>query len=202
MRPRPGLPPLLSRLALAAALIVISAVLPACDGAAADKRDVTDSSSLFHFKIPATWQYMIEPSAISVYAADTLPEAGQPAEALAIVTHVSSATTDTPVAEALVAYAGYLSQTRGWTDVEIGVPADARVGGRMASAIDIAGTDGNSRAFRARYVWVRTNGREVLITAIAPPDVWGEYSDDLDTLLDEWYWHRAEDASADETATP
>ncbi|MDO8880997.1 MAG: hypothetical protein Q7W44_09425 [Coriobacteriia bacterium] len=202
MRPRPGLPSLLPRMALAAALIVALAALPACNGAAADKRDVTDSSSLFHFKIPATWQYMIEPSVVSVYAADTLPETGQPAEALAIVTHVSSATTDTPVAEALVAYAGYLSQTRGWTDVEIGEPADVLVGGRTASAIDIAGADGNGRAFRARYVWVRTNSREVLVTAIAPPGAWGEYSDDLDTLLDEWYWHRAEGTSADTTATP
>lgn len=201
MLPGPRLPLGNARLALVAALVVASAGLMACQ-ATETTRDVTDSASLFHFKIPASWQYRVEPGVLSVYADDTLPEPGQEIEALAIVTFVSGATTDTPVPEALVAYAEYWGDTRGWTDVEIGETSAQEVGGRTGSRVEIAGIDGSGRAFRASYVWVRTNNREVLVTAVAPPERWDAYAADLDTVLEQWFWHREEGTSADETATP
>ena len=107
-----------------------------------------------------------------------------------------------PVPEALVEYVAYWGETRGWTNVEAGEPVDATVGGRAASRVDITATDGNGRAFRAAYVWVRTNNREVLITAVTPPENWDTYAADLDAVLTDWFWHRPEGTSAEETTTP
>ena len=57
--------------------------------------------------------------------------------------------------------------------------------------------NGNNRLFRAAYVWVRTNDREVLVTGVTPQDTWDAYEADFDGVLAEWYWHRPEGAPAD-----
>ena len=193
---------LLSRIVLATiSLALLIVALVGC-GTAEEKRDVADSSGLFHFKVPAEWQFQVTSGTTSVYAAEALPEGGAEADALAIVAMVSDTTTETPVPEALVEYVAYWGETRGWTNVEAGEPVDATVGGRAASRVDITATDGNGRAFRAAYIWVRTNNREVLITAVTPPENWDTYAADLDAVLTDWFWHRPEGTSAEETTTP
>ena len=185
-----------ARLVAALAAIVLAVGASAC-GAAQEPRDVADSTSLFHFKIPAEWQYRVEPSLITVYAAEALPAEGEDPDALTIVTYVSSSTTDTPVPDALTDYVTFYGDQRSWTDVEVTEPTEIVVGGRAAWRVDITGTDGNNRLFRAAYVWVRTNDREVLVTGVTPQDTWDAYEADFDGVLAEWYWHRPEGAPAD-----
>jgi hypothetical protein len=158
---------------------------------------VADSTSLFHFKIPAEWQYRVESSLITVYAAEELPAEGEDPQALTIVTYVSSSTTDTPVPEALTDYVAFYGDQRSWTDVEVTEPTEIVVGDRAAWRVDISGTDGSGRPFRAAYVWIRTNDREVLVTGVTPQDTWDAYEADFEGVLAEWYWHRPEGAPAD-----
>jgi hypothetical protein len=192
------------RLSVAAAIAVallMAFALTACGGAE-EKRDVNDYTSLFHVKVPAEWQTTVEPGVTSIYANDELPSAENDPGALAVVVFVSESTTDVPVPEALTGYTEYWGESRGWTEVVMSNPYDVTVGSRPATRVDITGVAGNGDPFQAAYIWVRTNGREVLVTAVAPPENWANYEDDLDSVLTEWYWHRAEGASADETTTP
>ncbi|MBN2841433.1 MAG: hypothetical protein JXP37_10810 [Coriobacteriia bacterium] len=181
--------------------LVLTATLAGCGAGTQEPRDVADSTSLFHFKIPAEWQYRIESSLITVYAAEELPAEGEAPEALTIVTYVSNTTTETPVPEALADYVAFYGDQRSWTDVEVTEPTEIVVGDRTAWRVDISGTDGSSRPFRAAYVWIRTNDREVLVTGVTPQDTWDAYEDDFEDVLAEWYWHRPEGAPADVETT-
>ena len=183
--------------AIAAVLAVIAvAVLASCGSAAKTKQEVADTSGLFHYKVPATWQTRAEPGMTTAYAAEELPAEDETTDALTIVTMLSTVTTETPVPEALAGYVSGLGAARGWTEVSAADPAAATVGGRAASRIDVTGTDARGRAFKAAYFWIRTNAREVLIVAVTPTDRWNAYSADLHDVLNEWYWHLSEGTDA------
>jgi hypothetical protein len=191
------------RIALLVLALVALLGVTACKGKDASLRDVADKSGLLHFKIPSDWQYLVGDGMISVYADEELPGEGEAADSLSIVVYVSRTATETPVADTLLAYVDYWSEGRGWSGVSVTDPEQTVVGGRDGLRVGIEGTDGSGRAFRATYVWVRTAGQEVLITAFAPPEDWDDHSAALDDVLAEWYWHRADDAAAvDSTATP
>jgi hypothetical protein len=179
-------------------LVVAVVALASCGNPPEPKKDVADSSGLFHYKVPAVWQSRSEPGMTTAYAAEDLPGEGETAEALTIVTMLSTVTTDTPVPEALADYIAGLSAARGWTDVQAEDPVAATVGDRAASRIDVSGTDASGRAFQAAYLWIRTNAREVLVVAVAPADRWNAYSADLHDVLNEWYWHLPEGTEAEE----
>jgi len=187
------------------AIAVLSTALlmsASCAKPAPADRDVADSSGLFHFRIPSDWQALVEGNTVSVYAAESLPEEGARADALSMIVYVSSTTTATPVPEGLLAYIDYWSESRGWTDKEVSLPTATTVGDREATRVDITGVDANGNRFQAAYIWVRTAGREVLITAFTPPERWAEYSDDLDLVLEQWFWLQDDNTAPEEPASP
>lgn len=191
------------RIALLVLALVALLGVAACKDTDANLRDVADKSGLFHFKVPSDWQYLVGDGMISVYADEELPAEDEIADSLSIVVYVSRTATETPVADTLLAYVDFWGEGRGWGSASVTDPEQTVVGGRDGMRVDIEGTDGSGRAFRATYVWVRTAGQEVLITAFAPPENWDDHTAALDDVLSEWYWHRADDADSDEsTATP
>ncbi len=187
---------------LVAVAVLLLAGLAALTGCGTkDKRDITDSSSFFHFKIPAHWQSRVDPTILTVYADKKLPSEGQTYDALSVIVLLTDQATETPVPTALADFLALAETGRGWTEVETTDPVDTMVGGRPASRIDITGTDANGRGFKGAYIWVRTNGRDCLIMAVTPPDKWEKSQDDIEAILTDWYWHKP-DPSLESTATP
>jgi hypothetical protein len=191
--------PLAAIVALLAAALALTA-LTACGSERT--RDVADSTGLFHFKVPDDWQYMIDVTMTTVYAAEELPEEGEDLDALSIVALVSTTATTTPVPDSLTGFVSASRDGRGWTDATLGEPEEVTIGGRPAYRIDIEAADANGRAFRAAYYWVRTSGSDVLVMAVTPADRWSDYEDDLADVLTNWFWHRPADAAVEETVTP
>jgi hypothetical protein len=191
-----------ARIVLAAALLAGSLALASCGEA--EKRDVPDTSGLFHFKVPAKWAAASQNSMISIYADDELPAEGEAYEKLSLVILTSRTASSLPIDEALADLVTKAAESRKWTDTEIGEPYDAAVGGRKASRVDLTGTDQNGRAFAAAYIWVRTLDADVLVYAVTPRDDWDKWQEDLDTILTEWYWQKPDpenEVSTEESAT-
>ena len=178
----------ITRLMLAAALALGTLGLASCGEA--EKRDVPDTSGLFHFKVPAKWAAISQNSMITVYADDELPAEGEAFEKLSVVVLISRQVSELPIAEAVADITTKSIASRGWTETEVGSAYDTVVGGRKASRIDLSGVDKNGRAFNAAYIWVRTLDADTLIYAVTPPDLWEDSQEDIDAMLTEWYWQK------------
>jgi len=189
----------IKRIALAALVIVIAVSVTGCSLFEKDPelRDVSARDGLYHFQIPSNWQDLVDSQAVAIYAADELPEAGQPSDTLSIIALTAKETTDAPVADEIVRITTNRSIQRSWTDTEIGDPYETTVGGRTAFAVEVAAIDGNSNPFMGRFYLVRTAGSEILIVAVAPTDLYADYVPDLEGVIERWYWHQPDSQTTD-----
>ncbi|MHB1340765.1 MAG: hypothetical protein ACYC77_01970 [Coriobacteriia bacterium] len=184
------------------ALVMLGVMLTTAgcaSGGASELKDVTDPGSLFHFKVPTKWQHTATSDVLVVYAADKLPDAGEPVDTLTVFVFPSGEASATPVAEELRAIIESRAVSRAWQDYSVGESADITVGNRPAVSIRTSGTDGQGVQFEAEFILVRAAGKAVGIMSVAPAGTLEEYRADLDLLLGErWFWHVAADA----TSTP
>lgn len=190
----------LGTIAAAVALGALLVVMSAC-GSEPEKRDVADSSGLFHFKVPEEWQVLNEVGRITVYASDALPAEDESIDELSLLVLTSDSVVAAPVDEALPAFLADWAAGRGWSEVSTGTPRAVTVGERAATRVDVEAVGGNGQPFRGAYVWTRTSGYEVLVMAVTPPAEWDSYQDEISAVLEEWYWLRAE-GSTEPSATP
>lgn len=185
-------------------LTVFAAMLvTGCDSRSA-LTTVSDSSGLFHVRVPEDWQSNPSQGVMALYAADKLPETEDQAfENLSVAIYTSDAAGTQPVADELVELVQARAADRAWRDSELGQPTEMTVGKRQAWSMDVSGTDSGGRAFSGRATLIRTNGREVLAFSVAPKAEWADQVDAVDGLFAEWYWHSPEDSeSIAESATP
>jgi len=75
---------IIKRIALAALVTVTALSVTGCSlfDNNPEFRDVSSRDGLYHFQIPFDWQDLVDSQAIAIYAADELPEAGEPADTL------------------------------------------------------------------------------------------------------------------------
>lgn len=184
----------IKRIALAALVIVTALSVTGCSllGGEPELRDISARDGLYHFQIPADWQALVDSQAIAVYAADELPEGDEAASTLSIIALTANETTDAPVPDELLRITNNRSIQRSWTNAVIGEPVETSVGSREAYSVEVAATDANGNPFEGRFHLVRTSGREVLIVAVAPADLYADYVSDLEDVLERWYWHQPE----------
>ncbi len=190
-RTRPGRSSLSTVVVVILVLLLSVAVLSACSFTEKEPetQTVSEYNGLFHFKVPAEWQTISDSTLVAVYAAEELPKKDE-LETLSVIVVAAPETTETPVPVLLEETVERRATDRGWSDVETSEPEPVTVGGREGYAVEIAATDANGIPFRARFYLVRTSEHDVLIAAIAPEDTFDDFSDDLDALTEEWYWHQ------------
>jgi len=193
--------PLAPKARIILALMLVMLVLPGVPGCqssqgAGDYTDIADTAGLFHFKIPATWQHVIEPGTIMVYAAKELPAAGEDFEALTLFVFSSEVSTTAPEAEELQAIIENRAQTRGWKDYTAAEPEEAAIGNRTGTKIAVSGLDGQGKGFSSEFFLIRTGNKTVGILAVAPSDSYADTKDDLaDILANRWYWLTSSESS-------
>jgi len=172
-------------------LVVFAAALSACGPAetSTELETVNDASGLFHVKVPNDWSSLAEEGLVVLYASDTLPEEER-IDDLSVAIFSTDETTDTPVPETLTFVVDRRAADRSWKDYSRSEPRATSIGGREGSFVEVTGTDANGQDFRARYHYIRTSGRDVLVIAVAPSAMWDVVVPEVDTLIaDEWYWH-------------
>ncbi|MDZ4168913.1 MAG: hypothetical protein U1E26_04555 [Coriobacteriia bacterium] len=193
-------------IASVALCVVLVVALSGCTLFSEDLATENDTNGLFHLRYPESWQSFVQPGLIALYAADELPDGEDAAfDTLSVGVYTATEAATVPVDDRLTSLLELRAEDREWKDQAFTAPREVTVGKRPAWAVDVTGTDAKDREFAGRAVLVRTNGSEVLLFAVSPAADWEGHSDDVDALLDEWYWHRQEretSATAEPTATP
>lgn len=190
-------------LLLAVALVaLIASTIAGCSSPDDRLKTATDSTGFFHIKFPAEWQHTIEAGLISVYASDALPESDR-LEDPALLIFLSEQPMDQPVPDLLTELIESRAADREWREgYTISEPETVTVGGRDAARVTASGVDRNGVEFESEYYLVRTDGREILVMAVAPSGEWDEFSTEVARILsDDWYWHIPEQ-SHEPTSTP
>lgn len=189
--------PLFVMSALALAAIV---ALSGCSllGGASRTQSVTDKANTFHFKIPAKWQTMPAEGFISVYADDKLPGKDEPAKALSILVFASQEASTAAETDVLDYLLEARAEQRGWTDVKRGKTVKTTLGKRPAWTTDVSARGADGVEFDSRYIFARTEGREVFVVAVAPQgkDI-SAYDDEIDSIQKNWFWHSASEPTTD-----
>lgn len=195
-----------ARLILAASLLIAAPLGAAGCAKEPALRSWGEPTGLFHFKVPEDWQVNVQPSFMTVYAGSEFPSE-EIFDALSVLVFVVVPTEGEP-ADALTTLIENRATEREWQEYEAGEVQDTVMGNRVAYKRHVTGVDARGNAFAADYVLARTNGREVLVVAVAPADSWETDREAVATLLEqEWYWHIPDPAvtiggSAEETAGP
>lgn len=181
---------------------LLAATLAGCSSSGDRFKTATDSTGFFHIKFPADWQHTVEAGLISVYASDALPETDR-LEDPALLIFLSEQPVDEPVPDLLSGLIESRAADREWRDgYTISEPETATVGGREAARVTASGVDRNGIEFESEYYLVRTDGREILVMAVAPAEEWSAFSEEVTRILStEWYWHVPEQ-SQEPTAAP
>jgi hypothetical protein len=162
----------------------------------AELQSVADSHGFYHVKVPAGWQHRIDPALTTIYAAEELPET-ETLEDPAILIFLAETPEDPPQVDAeIVRLLEERAVTREWTGTTISDPESVVVGGREGRMITVTATDKNGIEFTTEVFFVRTVGRDVLTMAIAPDDQWEEFSGELVSLRENWFWHLPEESEA------
>jgi hypothetical protein len=195
------------RLAFASFLLVTGLLAGGCSllggDVSSDLTDVADSIALFHFKVPADWQTMVESGLIAISAGEEpLDPAQEKLDRFWMLVYTSEEPSDTPVAENLTYLIEQRAELREWTDLQMDEPVEAKVGDRDAAMVSATATDFNGIDFEARYYFVRTKSNEVLIVTMAPAGTFDEYAEEVDAIVGErWFWaSTAGSAETSETA--
>lgn len=196
----------ITRILALATLLMTLVITGGCSlfgGADTELKDVSDYSGVFHFQVPADWQVSAESGAIAVYASQALPTAETAIESLSILVFTSYETTVSPAAEQLKQFAEDRSTQRGWVDPVIGDVSETEIGGRPAYQIEIEASNPDGPRFAGRFLLVKTSGRDVLVIAVAPADQIDGYDGDIDSVMENWFWHVPADSreSIDSTGT-
>lgn len=189
------------RLALLTSFVAIAMLLGGC-GASSELTSVSEATGLFHVRVPEQWQSSSQPGLMVFYDAKELPASEDEAfDSLSIGIYTSDIAGTEPVGERLLKLLQARAVDRAWQNERLGKPAKTTVGKREGWATDVSGLDADGRAFAGRAALVRTNGREVLLFAVAPKEEWDDASVKIEDLVAEWYWHVPADRSADATGT-
>lgn len=171
--------------ALAIALLVGLATASGCSRKTAELQTVNDRESLFHVKVPASWQTTVTAGGLAMYATDSLP-ATERIESLSVFVLVAKES-DQASPTLLARIVNDRASSRGWTDRSISKVAKTTIGNRQALRIDVAGTDKSGVVFSGAYYLVRTSGNDVLVITVAPKAMWDTKA--VDDLREHWYWH-------------
>lgn len=178
MRTRRALIPLV-------ALSLAVTVMSGCTSSNEQLQTVNDSESLFHVKVPASWQTTSTASGLALYATDRLP-ATEKIDSLSVFVLVAKES-DQASTTLLARIVNDRAKSRGWKNRHISRVARTKIGNRQALGIDVSGTDQSGLAFKGAYYLVRTSGDDVLVITVAPADAWDSKA--VDDLRNRWYWH-------------
>ena len=175
--------------ALAVFVFVTIAGASGCRAKAPELRSYGEPNGLFHIKVPETWPTVINPTGITVRAAEDLPTEDT-FDALSFLISVNPLDEESDIADRLAEIVDARAEQRGWQTYEMGEAEDAALGNRVASKRHIRGVDANGIEFRADFTVARTNKREVLVVALAPAESWDEDTAEIEELLlRQWFWH-------------
>ncbi len=177
----------LSALATVALVLTMATTIVACSGRADDLQTVNSSDSLFHVKVPPTWQHRIDDNFMGLYASKELPTS-EDLKSLSIVILSGKSVSDTPTAELLAEFARDRSVSRGWKGAKLSKPVKTTIGGRPANKVRVSGNDVNGE-FAGAYYLIRTSGADVLVMAVAPADQWVDAEAEVTQLTTDWFWH-------------
>jgi hypothetical protein len=168
-----------------------------------DPITVTDPNGFFHFKIPATWQADISQGFVVVYAAEELPQEGQPYDDLAMFMYSIEGANETPEEDELKSIIDTRAKNREWGEYTIGEYSEFELGGRKGTMVRVTGTDGQDQKFEADFCIVRSAGKSVGLMNVAPPDKLETYEEEIASITQEnWFWHFQDpEASGEDTAT-
>lgn len=192
----------ITRITLLAAVVLVGALLAGCGllPGSGDTRSVSDLNNLFNFEVPAKWLVRTDEGVVTVYASDELPAQGEQPDALAVLVLSSREASGAPVPEMLEYLVDARAKSRGWTAVKKGEPQKTTVGGRPATYIDVSAKNAEGKQFESRYYFVRTDGSEAFVAAIAPAGKpIDSYDKDLEKITKMWYWYGAGVKASDQT---
>jgi hypothetical protein len=162
---------------------------------------VTEYNGRYHFLVPAGWQSVSDPSLLAVYASEELPAEDEALDVLSIVVLNGEESTEYETAEMLQEFVENRGESREWQEAEISEAAAASVGDREGFMIEVSALDSAGVPFQARFYQVRTNGTDFVIVGVMPGDEWGQAGEELDGILERWFWHMPAEESAEDTAT-
>lgn len=181
--------------------VTVSLLLGGC-GRSGRTQSVADADGLFHFNVPAAWQYQPNERFISVYAGNKLPTTEDAAKDLSVLVFTSSEASKSAEADVLRYLIKARAASRGWQALKMTSARQIALDGRPAIYIDSAAKNADGQPFEGRFYFTRTQNREVLVAAIAP---FGKkidsFEDDLTQVTENWYWHDVPVAAADTTPT-
>ena len=184
------------------ALAVLAAgcsLLPGGD--AEDFTTITENSGLFHIKIPSGWSGQSEDGLVAVASTEDMPADVDTIDRFWLLVYPSAQASETPLAEELPFLVEARAEARAWQDAEFGQVETTTIGSRDAVMLEASGSNVDGVAFDGRYYLVRTQGHDIIVTAIAPAGTLDDYVDELDAILTErWFWH-GEDTPSDEPTT-
>jgi hypothetical protein len=163
---------------------------------------VTDYGGRYHFLVPSGWQHMADSAILAVYASDELPDENEALDVLSIVVLSGEAVDEATTSQMITDFVTARSAERGWQEVDMTEVASATVGSREASLIEVSAADSAGVPFQARFYQVRTAGVDYIVVAVMPGEDAEEAWAELDGIVERWYWHVPDDATAEETATP
>lgn len=193
-----------ARMSALASVLMLAVVLglTGCGavGGATELRSVSDPDNLFHFKIPVDWQSSADQGFLSVYADNALPEKGDPAKALSVLVFTSAESSSAPAAEMLTYLVDSRARQREWKSVEKREQKDVKVGGVKGVSMDVSATGTDGREFDSRYIFVRNEGVEAFLVAVAPEGAEiADYDDELASIASQWFWHDTANIESTET---
>lgn len=193
-----------SSLALAILMMAVAALSAGCSilGASAQTRSVSDAQNMFHFKVPAQWQTSVEGNMLTVYGGKKLPAPGETASELSVLVLTSQEASTAPTSKVVDYLLTSRAAARGWKNVERSKPQTVTVGGRDAYSVDVTATKQDGKTFETRYLFVRTGGKETFLVAVAPDGKHiADYTDRLEQITSQWYWHFADKPQQESTAS-
>ena len=173
---------------------VLSAMLSGCSLFADDveQRSVAEYGGTYHFMVPGDWQAVVDAAVVAVYASEEPPSDENALDTLSIIIIKSPSSDEREPDELIRAVVGDRSEMRSWQDAEIGETAEAEVGGRPATSLEVTAKTADGTPFAARYTLVRTSGNDLLISATMPADQYDEFAPELDAIAENWFWHTPE----------
>jgi hypothetical protein len=163
---------------------------------------ITDYGGRYHFLVPDGWQSVADSTILAVYASEELPAEDEPLDVLSIVVLSGEAVEEAPEGDMLTEFVTARSESREWAEAEVSEPESATVGGREAVSVEVSALDSTGSPFNARFYQVRTAGIDYIIVAVMPGEDFEEAATEIDGIVERWFWHVPDDATAEETATP
>lgn len=182
------------------ALSLSAMTLSGCSLGEPDYTTYTEQAGSFHIKIPANWSGEVNDALMAIAATEDLPSQVDTIDRFWLLIYPSAEASEAPIADVLPELVTARSEVREWQDAEFGEIEETEIGSRKAVMMTASGKNASGESFDALYYLVRTQGNDIIISAIAPAGTLDEYTEDLDGILSErWFWHGTADVS-DETS--